>query len=76
MERRSGMVVLPRTPIMAPTDAGPIAKKGNMVLTLIGLDHKPIRPNFHKISDTFDRLDLATLKRAADIVEVLIRNSG
>ncbi len=34
VERRSGMAVLPRTLIMAPTDAGPVAKKGNMVLTI------------------------------------------
>ena len=76
VERRSGMAVLPRTPIMAPTDAGPVAKKGYKVLTLIGLDNKSIPPNFHKSSDTFDRLDLVVLKRAADIVELLIRNSG
>jgi Zn-dependent M28 family amino/carboxypeptidase len=76
LERRSGMPVLPRTPIMAPTDAGPVAKKRYKVLTLIGLDNKSIPPNFHKASDTFDRLDLAVLKQATDIVELLIRNSG
>jgi Zn-dependent M28 family amino/carboxypeptidase len=76
LERRSGMAVLPRIPIVAPTDAGPVAKKGYKVLTLIGLDNKSIPPNFHKASDTFDRLDLAILKRAADIVELFIRNSG
>jgi len=76
LERRSGMAVLPRAPIMAPTDADPLAKKAYNVLTLIGLDNKSIPPNFHKSSDTFDRLDLAALKRAADIVELLIRNSG
>jgi hypothetical protein len=76
VERRSGLAVLPRTPIIAPTDAGPVAKKGFMVLTMIGLKNKSIPPNFHKASDTFDRLDPDTLKRAADIVEHLIRNHG
>jgi Peptidase family M28 len=74
VERRSGMAVLPRTPIIAPTDAGPLVKRGHMVLTLIGLENKSIPSNFHKISDTFDRFDLATLKRAVDIVEHFVRN--
>jgi hypothetical protein len=42
VERRSGMAILPKTPIMAPTDAGPVAKKAYKVLTLIGRDNKSI----------------------------------
>jgi len=76
VERKSGLAVLSRVPIAAPTDAGPVARMGFPVLTLIGLENGTIPPHFHQASDTFDRLDLRTLIRAADIVEQLVRHCG
>jgi hypothetical protein len=74
-ERRSGGPVLPRIKINAPTDAGPVARQGYRVLTLIGLENESIPPNFHKASDTFDRLEPNVLKRAAEAVENFVRHS-
>jgi len=65
---------LPRTPIMAPTDAGPLAQNGFKVLTLIGLKDKTIPINYHRMSDTFDKLDRPLIIKAADIIEGIIRN--
>lgn len=73
-ECRSGGPVLPRIKINAPTDAGPVARKGYRVLTLIGLENESIPPNFHKASDTFERLDPNVLKRAAEAVENFVRH--
>ena len=75
VERRSGGPVLPRIKIGAPTDAGPIARQGYRVLTLIGLENKSIPPNFHKASDTFEKLDPDVLKQAAGAVENFVRHS-
>ncbi len=73
-EGRSGGPVLPRIKINAPTDAGPVAKKGYVILTLIGLENKSIPPNFHNASDTFDRLEASLLEQAAGAVEDLVRH--
>lgn len=73
LEAKGGLPVLPRVQILSPTDAGPVAMSGIPVLTLIGLENGFAPPNFHKSSDTFDRLDLPTLNRAADVVERFVR---
>jgi Peptidase family M28 len=73
VEAEGGLPGLPRVKILSPTDAGPIARRGLPVLTLIGLENGFSPPNLHRSTDTYDRLDLAVLRRAADIVEGFVR---
>jgi len=73
LEKKSVIPSLPRAPIFAPTDATALAKKGFDFVTLIALKNKSAPMNYHKTSDTFDKLDIPTLTTAADVVEKIIR---
>lgn len=74
MEAAAILPKLPKTCIIAPTDSSQIATSGFPVLTMIGLKDNAIPPNYHKRSDTFDRLDIQNLSTVSDIVETFIRN--
>ncbi|MCP5105923.1 MAG: Zn-dependent exopeptidase M28 [bacterium] len=63
---------LRRASLIALTDGAPLAKAGFGVLTLIGLEDGAIPVNYHRVTDTFDRLDVENLSKAADIVEAII----
>ncbi len=73
MENNNIIPELPKIPLISPTDASPLANKGFTVITLIGLNKGVIPSNYHKIDDTFDRLDITLLQKSADIVEDLIK---
>jgi hypothetical protein len=73
LEKKSVIPVLPRLPILSPTDSTAIAKRGHNFVTLIALKDKSAPINYHRITDTFDKLDIGTLTTAADIVEKIVR---
>ena len=74
MEKQNVIPVLPKTPLISPTDASPLANNGFNVITLIGLNDSVVPSNYHRVSDTFDRLDLSLLQKSADICEAVIYN--
>ena len=74
MEQDEIIPELPKVPLISPTDASPLANKGFNVVTLIGLNQGVVPSNYHRIDDTFDKLDQSLLIKSADIVEELIRN--
>lgn len=74
LENSNVIPSLPRAPILAPTDALALAKKDFDVVTLIALTKGTVPLNYHKISDTFDKLDTQTLTKATDVIEKIIRN--
>jgi hypothetical protein len=73
LENNNAIPSLPRAPILAPTDASALAKKGFDVVTLIALKNGTVPLNYHKTSDTFDKLDTQALIKAADVIEKIIR---
>jgi hypothetical protein len=73
LEKGELIPALPRKHIVAPTDAGAVKAEGLKVAILIGLENGFVPVNYHKKSDTFDKLDLKKLAHAADIVEALVR---
>ncbi len=74
LEATGAVPELDKTCIIAPTDSSQIAISGFPVLTMIGLKDNAIPPNYHKRSDTFDKLDLQNLTRVTDTIEAFIRN--
>ncbi len=74
-ERGGDLVLLPRERLIAPTDGLPLAREGFPVLTLVGLEGRIMPSNYHRVTDTFDRLDRRNLVKAADIIEKVIRGS-
>lgn len=74
MENNNIIPELPKIPLISPTDASPLANKGFTVVTLIGLIQGVVPSNYHKIDDTFDRLDIALLQKSADIIETIIES--
>ena len=74
MEKQNNIPVLPKVPLISPTDASPLANNGFNVITLIGLNQGVVPSNYHRIQDTFDRLDVSLLQKSADIIESVIYN--
>jgi hypothetical protein len=74
MENNKIIPKLPKIPLISPTDASPLANNGFNVVTLIGLNQGVVPSNYHRIDDTFDKLDQASLFKAADLIETVIRN--
>jgi peptidase M28-like protein len=58
------------------TDATQAAMAGFGSVTICCLDERGRMPDFHRASDTADRIDPATLERTADFVETLVRRIG
>jgi len=73
LENKNMIPVLPRAPILSPTDSTALGKKGLNFVTLVALKDKSAPTNYHQVTDTFDKLDVPTLIAAADIVEKIIR---
>jgi len=73
LEMKNVVPVLPRSPILSPTDSTALGKKGYNFVTLIALKDKSSPINYHRVTDTFDKLDIPTLMTAADVIEKLIR---
>ena len=73
LEKKNVIPVLPRAPILSPTDSTALGKKGYDFVTLIALKDKAAPINYHQVTDTFDKLDIPTLTTAIDIVEKIIR---
>jgi Zn-dependent M28 family amino/carboxypeptidase len=73
LEKINVIPVLPRAPILSPTDSTALGKKGYNFVTLIALKDKSSPINYHRVTDTFDKLDIPTLMTAADVIEKLIR---
>ena len=74
MEAKNIIPILPKVRLISPTDASPLAKNGFNVVTLIGLNKGVVPSNYHRVSDTFDKLDCTLLSKSTDIVESIIRN--
>ena len=74
MENNKIIPKLPKIPLISPTDASPLANNGFNVVTLIGLNQGVVPSNYHRIDDTFDKLDQTSLFKAADLIETVIRN--
>jgi hypothetical protein len=74
MEQDNIIPMLPKLPLISPTDASPLANKRFNVITLIGLNQGVVPSNYHRIDDTFDRLDQASLFKATDLIETVIRS--
>jgi len=73
LERRGGLPHLHRERLISPTDGTPLARAGFRVLTLVGLEDRAMPSNYHRVTDTFDRLDRRNLQDAPDIIEKIIR---
>lgn len=73
LEQSGTINKIPRTFIMSHTDSAAPARKGFGVVTLIGLKDKAVPANYHKASDTFDRLEKDRILEAADLIERVIR---
>jgi Zn-dependent M28 family amino/carboxypeptidase len=74
LEARQEIPALPRSSILSPTDATILGRKGFRFLTLIGLNNNSAPPSYHRIADTFDKLDRALLEAAADIIAAIARS--
>jgi hypothetical protein len=74
MEKQNVIPVLPKVPLISPTDASPLANNGFNVMTLIGLNNGVVPLNYHRLTDTFDQLEISLLSKAADIVETIIKS--
>lgn len=74
MEQNNIISTLSKVILISPTDASPLANNGFNVVTLIGLNQGVVPTNYHRIDDTFDRLDQASLFKAAELIETVIRN--
>jgi hypothetical protein len=72
-EKEGAIPILPRIHLMAPTDGMPTARAGLSVLTMVGLENQAVPSRYHRISDTFDKLDRENLSNTADIIERMIR---
>lgn len=73
LERGGDFVSLPRERLISPTDGTPLARAGFPVLTLVGLEGRAMPSNYHRVTDTFDRLNRQNLQHASDIIERIIR---
>ena len=73
LERQGGLPHLHRERLISPTDGTPPARAGFRVLTLVGLEDRAMPSNYHRVMDTFDRLDRRNLQNAPDIIEKIIR---
>lgn len=74
MENKGIIPELPKVPLISPTDSRPLANNKYNVVTLIGLNQGVVSSNYHRIDDTFDKLDISLLQKSADIVESIILN--
>lgn len=73
LEKKNVIPVFPRSPILSPTDSTALGKNGYNFVTLIALKDKSAPINYHRVTDTFDKLDIPTLTTAADVVDKMIR---
>lgn len=74
MEKQNIIQELLKVSLISPTDASPLANNGFAVVTLIGLNNSVVPSNYHRVTDTFDRLDISLLQKSADIIESVICN--
>jgi hypothetical protein len=74
LEAAGNIPKLDKICIIAPTDSSQIAKNKYPALTLIGLKDNAIPPNYHKRSDTFDKLQIQNIEAVSDAIESYIRN--
>ena len=76
LEQQGVLPALPRVSLIAPTDGTTLVRAGFRILTLVGLENQSIPTHYHRVTDTFDKLDRQNLLKAADIIDSTARGAS